>query len=110
MNRSAFGSILPATLLLDDYCSSFAGHLRTAEWDVRTVHDLGLDRKGAQEIVDYALEHDMVLVARDETLYQLAYKKGARCVPIAWALVMGIGDYLVKEKNPNPEEPKYRSP
>lgn len=98
--EKTFGSMLPARLLLDEYSSSFAGHLTEEGWDVKTVYDFGLEDGEPEEIVSFAIENDAVIVSRNETLYEAAFSAGARCIPINVALTVGIAKCLFMEKYP----------
>lgn len=92
------GSRLPAKILLDEYCSSFGAVLSKFGWDVRTVHDYGLDRDQPYEIVEVAKMHDMIMVSRDGMLERVAAENGAKTLPISHALASAVMLYPLEEE------------
>lgn len=54
--------MLTLELLLDEMYAGLKEYVEVLGWKAFTVHDLGLRGSKDREIVEYAKEHDMILV------------------------------------------------
>lgn len=79
-------------------------YFEALEWKVSTAQDVGL--KGAKDrgIVEYAKNHDLLLVTQDQKAADLAELKRVKCVLISGAMIATVADAKIREKYPNVQE------
>jgi predicted nuclease of predicted toxin-antitoxin system len=73
-------------------------YFETLGWEVSTAQEVGLKAAKDKDIVDYAKQHNLLLVTQDQKPAELAELKGVRCVLISNAMIAKIADEKIKEK------------
>ena len=69
-------------LLLDEMYTGLKQHFEILEYEVETVQDADLKGAGDRKVVEYARDHDLLLVTRDQKAAELA---GVKYVLVARA-------------------------
>ena len=87
-------------LLLDEMYAGLKEYVEVLGWKAFTVHDLGMRGNKDREIVEYAKEHDMVLVTQDQKPAELAELLGVKFVYIATSDIARAIDLELKERYP----------
>ena len=69
-------------LLLDEMYTGLKQHFEILEYEVETVQDADLKGAGDRRIVEYARDHDLLLVTRDQKAAELAELAGVKYVMV----------------------------
>jgi predicted nuclease of predicted toxin-antitoxin system len=85
-------------LLLDEMYAGLKEYFETLGYEVLTAQDAGLKAAKDRAIVEYAGEHDLILVTQDPKPAELAELTGVKCVLISNAMIARIADAKIKEK------------
>jgi len=85
-------------LLLDEMFAGLKEYFETLGWEVQTAQEVGLRGASDKEIVEYARNHDMLLVTQDQKPAELAELVGVKCVLISNAMIAKIADERIREK------------
>lgn len=88
-------------LLLDEMYAGLKEYFETLGWEVQTAQDVGLKGAKDKDIVEYAKEHDFLLVTQDQKPAELAELKGAKHVLISNAMIAKIADQEIRKKYAN---------
>jgi predicted nuclease of predicted toxin-antitoxin system len=91
-------------ILLDEMYSGLKDYLEVLGWSVVTIQDLGLSGMKDRRVVDYADEHDLILVTQDQKPAELADLVDVRNLYMSNALVARAVDREIREKYPDIEE------
>lgn len=91
-------------ILLDEMYSGLKDYLEVLGWSVVTIQDLGLSGVKDRGVVDYADEHDLILVTQDQKPAELADLVDVRNLYMSNALVARAVDREIREKYPDIEE------
>jgi predicted nuclease of predicted toxin-antitoxin system len=78
-------------------------YFETLGWKVQTAQEVGLKSAKDKDIVEYAQEHDFLLVTQDQKPAELAELKGAKYVLISNAVIAKIADQEIRKKYPSVE-------
>ena len=73
-------------------------HLEVLGWDVETVQSAGLVGAKDRDIVEYAKEHDLLLVTRDQMPSELANLLGVKHIYVTNTMVARMIDDGIKKK------------
>jgi len=92
---------MPLKILLDEMYAGLREYFQILGWEVVTVHDEGLKGKKDQAVVEYAKEHDLLLVTQDAKPADLAELIGAKCVLISSRMIAKIADEAIRRKYPD---------
>jgi predicted nuclease of predicted toxin-antitoxin system len=90
-------------LLLDEMYAGLKEYFETLGWEVLAAQDVGLKSAKDKDIVEYAQEHDFLLVTQDQKPAELAELKGAKHVLISNVMIAKIADQEIRRKYPNVE-------
>jgi predicted nuclease of predicted toxin-antitoxin system len=90
-------------LLLDEMYAGLKEYFETLGWEVETAQDVGLKGAKDKDIVEYAQDHDFLLVTQDQKPAELAELKGVRHVLISNGMIAKIADQEIRRKYPNIE-------
>ena len=90
-------------LLLDEMYAGLKEYFETLGWEVEAAQEVGLKGARDKDIVEYAQEHDFILVTQDQKPAELAELKGVRYVLISNAMIAKIADQEIRKKYPNIE-------
>jgi predicted nuclease of predicted toxin-antitoxin system len=90
-------------LLLDEMYAGLKEYFETLGWEVEAAQEVGLKGARDKDIVEYAQEHDFILVTNDQKPAELAELKGVRYVLISNAMIAKIADQEIRKKYPNIE-------
>ncbi|MFQ5711153.1 MAG: DUF5615 family PIN-like protein [Candidatus Geothermarchaeales archaeon] len=88
-------------LLLDEMYSGLKEYFETLGWDVLTVQDVGLQGAKDRDIIEFAMNNNLLLVTQDQKPADLASLKGVKYVLISNAMIAKIADAKIREKYPN---------
>lgn len=88
-------------LLLDEMYAGLKEHFEVLWWEVRTVQGAGLGGARDRDIVEYAREHDVLLVTQDQRPAELAELLGVKHIFITNAMVTKMIDAGIREKYPS---------
>jgi len=88
-------------LLLDEMYAGLKEYFEALEWEVLTTQEAGLKGASDKGIVEYAKNHDLLLVTQDQKPSDLAELLGVRCVLISNAMIARIADKKIREKYVN---------
>jgi len=91
-------------ILLDEMYAGLKEYLETLGWTVFTVQDFGLGGAKDREVVEYARDHDLLLVTQDQKPAELADLLGVKHVYISNADVARVVDRGIREKYPDLDE------
>jgi predicted nuclease of predicted toxin-antitoxin system len=90
-------------ILLDEMYSGLKDYLEVLGWSIVTIQDLGLSGVKDREVVDYADEHDLILVTQDQKPAELADLMDVRNLYMSNALVARAVDREIRKKYPDIE-------
>ena len=90
-------------LLLDEMYAGLKEYFETLGWEAQTAQHTGLKGAKDKDIVEYAEQHDLLLVTQDQKPAELAELKGVRHVLISNAMIAKIADQEIRKKYPNIE-------
>jgi len=90
-------------LLLDEMYAGLKEYFEILGWEVLTVQDAGLQGTKDKDVVEYAKNHNLLLVTQDQKPAELADLLGVKNVLISNALIAKIADAKIKEKFPSIE-------
>ena len=85
-------------ILLDEMYSGLKDYLEVLGWSIVTIQDLGLSGVKDREVVDYADEHDLILVTQDQKPAELADLMDVRNLYMSNALVARAVDREIRKK------------
>ena len=88
-------------LLLDEMYAGLKEYFEILGWEVITVQDAGLRGAKDRDVVEYALNNNLLLVTQDQKPADMAHLKGAKYVLISNAMIAKIADEKIREKYPN---------
>ncbi len=88
-------------LLLDEMYAGLKEYFEILGWEVLTVQDVGLQGTRDKDVVEYAKNHNLLLVTQDQKPAELADLLGVKNVLISNALIAKIADAKIKEKFPS---------
>jgi predicted nuclease of predicted toxin-antitoxin system len=88
-------------LLLDEMYAGLKEYFETLGWEVEAAQEVGLKGARDKDIVEYAQEHDFLLVTQDQKPAELAELKGVRYVLISNAMIAKIADQEIRKKYPS---------
>ncbi len=84
--------------------SGLKEYFETLGWDVLTVQDIGLQGAKDKDILDYAKNNNLLLVAQDLKSADLADFKGVKYVFISNAMIAKMADAKIRGKYQNTKE------
>lgn len=90
-------------LLLDEMYAGLKEYFETLGWEAQTAQHAGLKGAKDKDIVEYAEQHDLLLVTQDQKPAELAELKGVKHVLISNAMIAKIADQEIRKKYPNIE-------
>jgi predicted nuclease of predicted toxin-antitoxin system len=90
-------------LLLDEMYAGLKEYFETLGWEAQTAQEVGLKGAKDKDIVEYAEQHDFLLVTQDQKPAELAELKGVKHVLISNAMIAKIADQEIRKKYPNIE-------
>jgi predicted nuclease of predicted toxin-antitoxin system len=88
-------------LLLDEMYAGLKEYFETLNWEVLTVHEIGLKGAKDKDIVEYAKNNNLLLITQDQKPADLAELTGVKYVLISSAMIAKIADEKIREKYPN---------
>jgi len=88
-------------ILLDEMFAGLKEYFEILGWDVITAQDAGLRGAKDREVVEYALNNNLLLVTEDQKPAELAGLKGAKYVLISNGMIAKIADEKIREKYPD---------
>ena len=88
-------------LLLDEMYAGLKEYFEILGWDVITVQEAGLRGAKDRDVVEYAVNNNLLLVTEDQKPAELAHLKGAKHVLISNAMIAKVADEKIREKYPN---------
>ena len=88
-------------LLLDEMYAGLKEYFEILGWKVITVQEAGLRGAKDRDVVEYAVNNNLLLVTEDQKPAELAHLKGAKHVLISNAMIAKIADEKIREKYPN---------
>lgn len=78
-------------------------YFETLGWEAQTAQDVGLKGAKDKDIVEYAEQHDFLLVTQDQKPAELAELKEVRHVLISNTMIAKIADQEIRKKYPKIE-------
>jgi predicted nuclease of predicted toxin-antitoxin system len=87
-------------LLLDEMYAGLKEYFEILGWEVMTVQEAGLQGAKDRDVVEYALNNNLLLVTQDQKPAEMAQLKGAKYVLISNAMIAKIADEKIREKYP----------
>ena len=87
-------------ILLDEMFAGLKEYFEILGWDVITAQEAGLRGAKDRSVVEYAVNHDLLLVTEDQKPAELMNLKGAKYVLISNAMIAKIADEKIREKYP----------
>lgn len=87
-------------ILLDEMYSGLKEYFEILGYEVLTALDVGLQGVKDKIIVEYAKEHDMLLVTQDQKPANLAEISGVKNILISSPLIAKLAVQKIKEKYP----------
>ncbi len=88
-------------LLLDEMYAGLKEYFEILGWKVITVQDAGIQGAKDRDVVEYAVNNNLLLVTEDQKPAELAHLKGAKHVLISNVMIAKIADEKIREKYPN---------
>lgn len=85
-------------LLLDEMYAGLKEYFETLGYEVLTVQEAGLKSAKDREVVEYAGNHDLLLVTQDQKPAELADLTDVKFVLISNAVIAKVADAEIKEK------------
>jgi len=87
-------------ILLDEHYTGMKEYLEALDWDVTTAQDANLKGAKDREVVEYAREHDLLVVTGDDKPAQIADLLGVRYVWVSPGVIAKAIDAEIREKYP----------
>ncbi len=91
-------------LLLDEMYAGLKEYFEILGWEVKTIQEAGLQGAKDKDVVEYALNYNLLLVTQDQKPAELSSLKGAKYVLISNAMIAKIADEKIREKYPSLEQ------
>jgi predicted nuclease of predicted toxin-antitoxin system len=91
-------------LLLDEMYAGLKEYFEILGWKVKTVQEIGLQGAKDKDVVEYALNNNLLLVTQDQKPAELAHLKGAKYVLISNAMITKVADEKIRKKYSNLEK------
>ena len=88
-------------LLLDEMYAGLKEYFEILGWDVITVQEAGLRGAKDRDVVEYAVNNNLLLVTEDQKPAEPAHLKGAKYVLISNVMIAKVADEKIREKYPN---------
>jgi len=88
-------------ILLDEMFAGLKEYFEILGWDVITAQEAGLRGAKDRSVVEYAVNHDLLLVTEDQKPAELMNLKGAKYVLISNSMIAKIADERIREKYPD---------
>ena len=88
-------------ILLDEMFAGLKEYFEILGWDVITAQEAGLRGAKDRAVVEYAVNHDLLLVTEDQKPAELMNLKGAKYVLISNSMIAKIADEKIREKYPD---------
>jgi len=85
-------------ILLDEMYSGLKEYLEVLGWEVTTVKEAGVAGSRDREVVQYAGEHNLILITQDQKPAELAELLDIKYVYISNATIAKMTDGEIKEK------------
>jgi len=85
-------------ILLDEMYSGLKEYLEVLGWEVTTVKEAGVAGSRDSEVVQYAGEHNLILITQDQKPAELAELLDIKYVYISNATIAKMADEEIKEK------------
>ncbi len=85
-------------ILLDEMYSGLKEYLEVLGWEVTTVKEAGVAGSRDREVVQYAGEHNLILITQDQKPAELAELLDIKYVYISNATIAKMTDEEIKEK------------
>lgn len=85
-------------ILLDEMYAGLKEYFEALNYEVVTAQESGLQGAKDRFIVEYAEEHDLLLITQDQKPAELAELKGVKFVLISSGMIAKIADARIKEK------------
>jgi predicted nuclease of predicted toxin-antitoxin system len=87
-------------LLLDEMYAGLKEYFETLGWTVVTAQEAGLQGAKDKDVVDYAKNHNLLLITQDSKPAELADLVGVRYLLVSNATIAKIAIDKIKEKYP----------
>ncbi|MHA1972892.1 MAG: DUF5615 family PIN-like protein [Candidatus Hodarchaeales archaeon] len=88
-------------ILLDNQLNGMKRYLSVKGFDVTTAFELGYSEKTDEDVIQYAKDHDMILVTEDNTAADLADVMDVDCVHLSMNMKSRIVTAELKKKSEN---------
>ena len=85
-------------LLLDEHYTGLREYLEALGWDVTTVRDVGLNGAPDRMVIEYAKNHDFLVVTEDDKSAEIAKLLGVNYVWISPGVIAKTIDKEIHEK------------
>ena len=85
-------------LLLDEMYAGLKEYFETLGYEVATAQEVGLKGARDRDIVEFAKNHDLLLVTQDQKPAELAELKGVRHVLVSSGMIAQVANEKIKEK------------
>jgi predicted nuclease of predicted toxin-antitoxin system len=85
-------------LLLDEMYTGLKEYFEALGYEVLTAQEAGLKSAKDKDVVEYAGEHDLVLITQDQKPAELAELTGVKHIIISNAKIAKLVDTEIKEK------------
>lgn len=87
-------------LLLDEHYTGLKEYLEALGWDVTTIQDANLKGAKDRDVIEFAKEHDFLVVTGDDKTAQIADMLKVRYAWISPAVVSKAIDAEIRKKYP----------
>lgn len=84
-------------ILLDEMYAGLKEYFETLGYEVQTAQEAGLKGAKDREIVEYAGNHNLLLVTQDQKPAELAQLLGVKCVFISNLMIAKLVDEKIKQ-------------
>jgi predicted nuclease of predicted toxin-antitoxin system len=85
-------------ILLDEHYTGLKEYLEALGWNITTVKDAELGGAKDREIIEYAKEHELLVVTEDDKSAQIADLLGVKNVWISPGIISKTIDNTIRDK------------
>jgi len=86
-------------ILLDEMYTGLKPYLAAMGWETTTTEEVGINGASDLKVVEYAKQHELVLVTHDQKAAELADLKGVKSILVGSVEIAKAIDQKLKSKN-----------
>jgi len=89
--------VVTLKILLDEMFAGLKEYFEALGYSVVTAQEVGLKSVKDREVVEYAKQHDLLLITQDAKPAELAELTGVKCVLVSNAMIAKVADEKIRQ-------------